>query len=138
MRSTEISRRLKAARWLAGGEHTDGKPKALAVEELAARQPLPTQGITANRLEEIEQLKITPPPMELEQIALALRMPTDWFSVEKVAPGRPDMDAIYDALRTLGGEVADLRAKLSEQPPASRPAPPEDERPEEEPPAQSL
>jgi len=79
----ETSRRLKAARWLAGDTDKKGRPKQLKIAELAQREPLPENGISKNRLEEIEQMKITAPPMELEKIAVALDVPIEWFSTEK-------------------------------------------------------
>lgn len=77
----EVSRRLKAARWLAGDIDEQGKPKALSTRDLAQREPLPSNGISANRIEEIEQLKLAdgPRPMELEKIAQALGLPHEWF-----------------------------------------------------------
>lgn len=96
----ETSRRLKAARWLAGGVDADGKPKQLKVAELAQRWPLPENGIKANRLEEIEQLKITAPPMELEKIAEALGLPHEWFSAELPAEARAE--ALQNAAAMVG------------------------------------
>lgn len=108
----EISRRLKAARWLAGGVDQDGKPKQLKVAELAKRSPLPENKITANRLEEIEQLVITAPPMELDKIAEALGLPHSWFSAERVAPIAPDIEAVEEAIGQLSERLAGLGATL--------------------------
>jgi transcriptional regulator with XRE-family HTH domain len=103
-RPAEVSRRLKAARWLAGGLDEKGKPKPLSVKELAALRPLPENGISANRLEEIEQMKITAPPMELEKIAQALELPDDWFTAEapQVSRGLAALDQLQQALVDLG------------------------------------
>lgn len=68
----EVALRLKAARWLAGALDESGKPAALSVGDLALRPPLPENRITKNRIEEIEQLKAAPRPMEVEKLAEAL------------------------------------------------------------------
>lgn len=107
--SVEISRRLKAARWLVGGEDARGKPTALSVEDLAAREPLPANRITSNRLEEIEQLKADARPMELDKIAEALGLPPWWFTaaaslgaLNEVAAGSP---TVPRALRALADQL---------------------------------
>lgn len=76
----EVSRRLKAARWLAGGIDEKGRPAPLSPQELAAREPLVRNGITANAIMEIEQLIRRPRPMELRTIAEALGLRGDWFT----------------------------------------------------------
>lgn len=83
MHPAEISRRLKAGRWLAGAMDDDGKPKSLTTAQLAEHPLLVENGISSNRLQEIEQVKITPPPMELEQIARALGLDRGWFVAER-------------------------------------------------------
>jgi transcriptional regulator with XRE-family HTH domain len=102
----EISRRLKAGRWLAGGVRADGKPTALTTAELAKRSPLPQNGISVNRLEEIEQLKVSngPRPMELEKIAEALGLPAAWFETDapSVSRGELALDQLQQALVDLG------------------------------------
>lgn len=101
----EISRRLKAARWLAGGVDEKGKPKELKVAELAQIPPLPENGITANRIEEIEQLKVRgggPRPMELEKIARALGLPGDWFAAPDPVRRGDSLDLLQQALADLG------------------------------------
>ena len=106
----EVARRLKAARWLAGSVDANGKPRPLSTRELAARPPLPANRITANRLEEIEQMKITPPPMELERIALALGVPVYWLtSDESPLTNTPDVDQIMRAVSDLAAQVAALK-----------------------------
>lgn len=70
--SVQVALRLKAARWLAGALDQSGKPAALPVSDLAQRPPLPENRITRNRIEEIEQLKAAPRPMEVEKLAEAL------------------------------------------------------------------
>lgn len=82
----QVSLRLKAGRWLAGGlerrDRPNAKPKAaaLGVSALAEHPVLMENSITRNRLEEIEQLKTRARPMELEKIAGALGQPPDWFA----------------------------------------------------------
>lgn len=114
MDPAEISRRLKAARWLAGGVNDKDQPRALDVNELAQRAPLPDNNITANRIREIEQLEAKARPMELDKIAEALGMPADWFTVEKVAPITPNTAVIRDALSRLTEQVAGLAATQQE------------------------
>ena len=83
----EISRRLKAARWLAGGVDDRGRPVPLSPQELAEREPLRRNRITANAIMEIEQLKKQARPMELREIARALGLPEAWFSAEQLVGG---------------------------------------------------
>lgn len=90
---------MKAARWLAGNTGEDGKPRPLSVKELAERAPLPQNSISANRLEEIEQLKVTAPPMWLEKIADALGVPHEWFSAEN--PIAANQEALRNAAALL-------------------------------------
>lgn len=108
-----ISLRLKAARWLAGtvqeapAKRAGDEPKrtvnTLRVEELAKRRPLQDNGITKNRLEEIEQLKVDARPMELDAIAAALGLPNTWFA------DPAEDDAIGDGeLETLLRQVQEL------------------------------
>lgn len=117
----EVSRRLKAARWLAGGVKDNGKPAELKASELARRDVLVENGITANRIEEIEQLKVTPRPMELEKIAQALGVPRDWF-VERVS-----QPVEGETTPAPGGA---LRRELEGDPPNGQAQPPPDSLPE--------
>lgn len=79
MDKAEISRRLKAARWLAGGVDDNGRVIPLSPEDLAQRAPLADNGITANAIREIEQLKKDARPMELREICRALDLDARFF-----------------------------------------------------------
>jgi hypothetical protein len=120
LKPAEVSRRLKAARWLAGGVDAKGKPKELKVSELALRPPLPENGISANRLAEIEQLKITAPPMELEKIEEALGLP-GWFFAE--SPVGASEEAVRRAGEMLGplllGAAQAIRQERELEPPST-------------------
>jgi transcriptional regulator with XRE-family HTH domain len=74
----DISRRLKAARALAG----------VKVAELADRQQLRANGITANLVGEIERQERDARPMELRVIAEALELP-GWFFTAELGPSTP-------------------------------------------------
>lgn len=76
----EISTRLKAARWLHGAPGERGRPTPLSVAGLVQLEPLRTNRITKNRIEEIEQMKAEARSMELEKIAEALELPHAWFT----------------------------------------------------------
>lgn len=95
----EIARKLKAARWIAGGltPSSTGKSShavhALEPKDLAARPPLPDNRITASMIGSIERMERHTTPMELEQIARALRLPRDYF-----APVRSDPVAAFEIL----------------------------------------
>jgi transcriptional regulator with XRE-family HTH domain len=95
----EVSRRLKAARALAG----------IKVTELAAREPLRANGITANLIGETERQERDARPMELRVIAEALDLPA-WFFTAELRPPTPEPSdgsaaaqivARLDALGTL-------------------------------------
>lgn len=75
-----ISLRLKAARYLNGKRDDKGHAVAMTTAELAAKPSLAENGITKNRIEDIEQMRAPARPMELEKIADALRLPADWFA----------------------------------------------------------
>lgn len=87
-RRAEISRRLKAARWLRGGLDEKGRPAPLSPEDLADHEPLRRNGITANAISEIERMVKSARPMELRELCEALEMPPDWFAVESNALSR--------------------------------------------------
>jgi hypothetical protein len=101
----EIARRLKAARWLAGGERESAKGRvkrevyALSPDELAGRSPLPENNITASLLGSIERMERHTPPMELQAIAQALGLGADWFATS--VPSQP-FDLLLQALADLG------------------------------------
>lgn len=120
-----VSRRLKAGRWLAGGLDAKGKAAALPVSELAKHPLLQDNGISANRLEEIEQMTPTPRPMELEKVATALGLPADWF-VREDPVRRTD-----DPFDVLERGLADLGLVLSPGQAADASDDPDTDRPEE-------
>lgn len=80
--------RLKAARWLVGEPYEDtdkkGAPKwkvrALSPEALAEREPLKSNGISANMVGEIERMERPSFPMELEKVADALGVDHDFLT----------------------------------------------------------
>lgn len=104
-----VSLRLKAGRHLAGGVGEDGKPAALTVAELAEQPDLVANGITRNRLEEIEQIKTSARPMELERIAVALGLAPDWF-----APPATQLDGAERVLREAAQVARELRRAQAE------------------------
>lgn len=110
MDRAEVSRRLKAARWLAGGTNEKGLVAPLETRDLAQRPQLAENRISANRLEEIEQLKVDARPMELDKIAEAMGLPSSWFRATKVAPLTLDVPAAMEAVRNLAEQIADLEA----------------------------
>lgn len=79
MDRAEVSRRLKAARWLRGGTDAKGRPVPLSPAELAQRDQLQRNGITANAIAEIERMVKDAKPMELREIREALELPDNWF-----------------------------------------------------------
>ena len=118
------SLRLKAARYLAGSVATDGRLRAvpLTVENLAKRPELQANGISANRIEEIEQMRTDARPMELQLIAKVLGLPETWFTSEDVdelvyRDGSPDtvpdrLSAIEEQLRLARAETATRAAEV--------------------------
>ena len=92
-----VSLRLKAARHLAG-RMSDKRKEAipLPVADLAAHPLLVENGISRNRLEEIEQMRVDARPMELDQIALALNVP-GWFRPPEAAADVPRLPALDPA-----------------------------------------
>lgn len=132
----EVSRRLKAARWLAGDVGPDGKPRALSVAELAQRDELVNNRISANRLEEIEQIKTQARPVELREIARALEVPEQWFDEDYVIGTSlaPPMVAklfaqVLGRLEAIEDGLSELRGEDSPPPPPAelleRPSEPE-------------
>lgn len=123
-RRAEIARRLKAARWLAGGCRTKNggngvEPVALTAEELADRQPLKSNGITAYRIGTIERMEHHTPPMELDAIADALGVARRYFRPEDQAPvlpvtGEASSSEIADLLRTQNQILQDIRTATSD------------------------
>lgn len=118
----EIARRLKAARWLAGtiGPSTKGRTgyevKAITPAELAARDPLPANDLTATKLGAIERMERKATPMELEKIAEALGVARDYFTmadglrpaeahVAQILNSPELMTAVLEQLVELAGRV---------------------------------
>ncbi len=106
----EIARRLKAGRWLAGSIEATGKgragvaAKALTTAELAARYPLPENGITESLIGTIERMERQTNPMELQAVAQALGLGDDWFEPALSLLVRSAQDSASEQLRTLAGE----------------------------------
>ena len=86
MERAEVSRRLKAARALAG----------VKVSELAEREPLRANGITANLIGETERQERDARPMELRVIAEALDLPP-WFFTADLRASTPPPGTISEA-----------------------------------------
>jgi hypothetical protein len=86
-RRAEIARRLRAARWLAGGVVENAKGKVdwkvapLSAADLALRAPLVENEVTASLIGAIERMERPTKPMELAALAEALRLPREWFPV---------------------------------------------------------
>jgi transcriptional regulator with XRE-family HTH domain len=97
-RRVDVSKRLKAARQLAGYVDERGKVVPLPVGELVLIPDIAQNGISKNRVEEIEQMKVDARPMELKTIALALSLPEDWFAR---GGGEPINQPIADLLQVV-------------------------------------
>lgn len=78
-RRIQISVRLKAARWLAGGPNSKGKPAPLGQKELALLPESRDAKITVNLVQETEQTTNVMSRQQLEAIEQALNLP-NWFS----------------------------------------------------------
>jgi hypothetical protein len=78
-RRIQVSLRLKAARYLAGRAGSQGV-MPIPVPELAEHPLLRDNRITRNRIEEIEQMKVTARQLELDALARALDLSPEWFS----------------------------------------------------------
>lgn len=124
-RRLEVSNRLKAARQLAGYLGETGKPTPLPVDALIQLPELTENGITKNRIEDIEQLQVDARPMELQLIARALSLPDHWFARGGGEPlNRPIADLLQavesDArARRRGGEVEPEESAGEDRPPAT-------------------
>lgn len=86
MERFEVSRRLKAARALAG----------VKVSELAEREALRANGITANLIGETERQERDARPMELRVIAEALDLPA-WFFTADLGVSTPPPGKMSEA-----------------------------------------
>jgi len=85
----------------------------LPVSELAEHPLLRDNRITRNRIEEIEQMKVTARPLELDALARALELPPDWFSEAQDRLPIPDKSG--HGLRARPAEVNDReRAELED------------------------
>lgn len=90
-RRAEIARRLKAARWLAGGVRrsddergkTGWEVYALSTRDLAARPGMAENQLTASKIGTIERMERHTPPMELVVLARALGVPSGWFTIDQ-------------------------------------------------------
>lgn len=78
-RRLQISLRMKAARHLVGHAGAKGATP-MPVEDVVKLGPMLDEGITSNRLTEIEQMKVSAKRSELEAFTTALHMPDDWFA----------------------------------------------------------
>jgi hypothetical protein len=108
----QVSLRLKAARYLAGRAGSQGVVP-LPVSELAEHPLLRDNRITRNRIEEIEQMKVTARPLELDALARALELPRAWFSEPQ--DRLPVPDASGNGLSARPAEVNDRdRAELED------------------------
>jgi transcriptional regulator with XRE-family HTH domain len=117
-----ISLRLKAARFLAGRE-VDGRAVAMTVPALAEHELLQRNGITKNRLEDYEQMKVTDPrPMELEKIAEALDVPAafilDGAQVDVADRPSEQIERLEDQQRQLNSQLAEIVRLLTNDPEA--------------------
>jgi hypothetical protein len=118
----EVSRRLKAARWLRGGTDEKGRPAPLAPEDLAMMEPLRRNGISANAITEIERMVKDARPMELREIRDALDLPTPWFDApiterERLRSIEAKVDQTLALLQQLVGiltRLADLDGDADE------------------------
>ena len=129
-----LSLRLKAARYLAGHKAKDGRAVALTVADLATREILERNGITKNRIEDYEQMKVVDPrPMELEKIAEGLGVPPS-FILEPLDVEAPIENAVARlteataamrvVARRLGADIGKRDLQLSaakDLPQAARP-----------------
>jgi hypothetical protein len=65
------------------------EPTALSAEDLTAREPLVSNGISAYRIGTIERMEHFTPPMELDAIADALGIARGYFRPEDGLPAIP-------------------------------------------------
>lgn len=78
-RRLQISLRMKAARHLVGHRGPKGAT-AMPVDDVVQLGPLLDEGISPNRLTEIEQMKVSAKRSELDAFIDGLQMPADWFA----------------------------------------------------------
>lgn len=107
-RRAEVAKLLKAGRWICAGlaptrDHVPARSAAsaqpvgwkvreLTVAELAAREPLASNGLTETMIGRIERMQRGATPLELDAIERALGLPGlfDTVSRERVAADPPD------------------------------------------------
>lgn len=108
----ELSRRLKAARWLAGGTDARGNPVDMTREELAQLPALVRNGITANELSEIERVNVKKDIFDyhLTSIIDALDLPEAYFG--EVSPRQSE---ILKRLERIEALLAEARAADQQQ-----------------------
>lgn len=107
----EVSRRLKAARHLHGKLDADGAFEALKVKELAQREPIASSRLTANWLEDLEQMnKEKIYTQDLDLITEALNLPEWWF--DEVGPRNSEILRRLDRLEAL------IALKIPDAPPS--------------------
>ena len=113
MDRSELARRLKAARALAGFT----KPATLAAQPL-----MQENGIKASRIREMESVKgrVEVRPMELEVIARACGLPEEWFTApfERLRTGRSlgeRLDSLEGLVRALSpGDLDETLRRLAQ------------------------
>lgn len=98
MEREEIRRRLKAARAYAGFT----KPTTLAQQPLLVKN-----GITASRIVQTEAMNRDARPMELECIAAACGLPTEWFTAPFERLAEPER-GLLERLEALAQQVERL------------------------------
>lgn len=133
-RRATIARRLKAARWLAGGIQATTKGKvrfqvtAMSPDDLAAKDLVGENGITPTLIGAIERMERHTPPMELHAIADALDLPRWWFEVDwsrlpdLALPRIEGTEERFDALGALEGmrdAIEDVIARVKALPPGA-------------------
>lgn len=106
-RRAELARRLKAARWLAGGVREAEKGRAgyevyaITADELASRPGMAENQMTASKIGSIERMERHTPPMEVTVLARVLGMPETWFSGDDTSSS-PAFDQLRQLLDDLG------------------------------------
>jgi hypothetical protein len=120
----QVSRRLKAARWLAGtATDANGKPLALTADELAKREPMASNGLTANAIGELERMTRVLRPMEIRIIASALGVPYSFFEgPDLLFSAQPAADAPQAPEGGLARELEDDPPRVQNPPQTPNPA----------------
>lgn len=108
-RRLQISLRMKAARYLAGSRGEKGGATALPNKEVAQRGPLLNEKVSANKLEEVEQMRATLRGSEMDAYIAALRLPADWFDGLYPADRGNVSTELGAGLRAIAEAVQELR-----------------------------